>query len=87
MSTREIEKRLTAIEQEIAHLKALRGLEDKAHPIHSIERIHGIFENDSIFQEAMRLGGEWRKSQRPKGRKPRAARSSGKVVTLRELEE
>jgi hypothetical protein len=71
MSTREIEKRLAIIEQEIAHLKAERR---PAHPIHALEKIHGTFENDEAFKEATRLGRKWRESQRPNARKSKAKR-------------
>jgi hypothetical protein len=74
MSTREIEKRLAAVEQEIERLKADRAPGSKAHPIHSPERIHGIFENDRAFQEATRAGRKWRDSQHPAVRKSKARR-------------
>jgi hypothetical protein len=72
MSTREIEKRLTAVEREIAHLKYERRSVGEAHPIHVLEKIHGTFENDEAFQEATRFGRDWRQSQRPNGRKSKA---------------
>lgn len=74
MSTREIEKRLAIIEQEIAHLKAERRPPAQAHPIHALEKIHGTFENDEAFKEATRLGRKWRESQRPNARKSKAKR-------------
>jgi hypothetical protein len=74
MSTREIEKRLTAIEKEIAHLKRGRLPAAEAHPIRALEKIHGTFENDAAFREATRLGRDWRRSQRPNGRKSKAKR-------------
>jgi hypothetical protein len=74
MSTREIEKRLTAVEREIAHLKHERNPAAEAHPIHALEKIHGTFENDNAFQEATRLGRNWRQSQRPHARKSKAKR-------------
>ena len=54
-----IEKRLSAIENEIVHLKAERA-PAKAHLIHSLEKIHGTFEDDDAFREAARLGRKWR---------------------------
>jgi hypothetical protein len=74
MSAREIEKRLIAVEREVAQLKAARLPAAKTHPIHSLEKIHGIFENDAAFQEATRLGRKWRQSQRPAIRKSKAKR-------------
>jgi hypothetical protein len=70
MSTTEIEKRLTALEREIAQLKG----KPKTHPIHVLEQIHGTFENDEAFKEAARLGRKWRDSQLSNTRKPRAKR-------------
>jgi hypothetical protein len=72
MSTTEIEKRLTAIERELAQLKGERATTAKSHPIHALEQIHGAFENDEAFREAARLGRQWRESQRPKARKAKA---------------
>jgi hypothetical protein len=74
MSTREIEKRLTAVEREIAHLKQERRSATGTHPVHALEKIHGTFENDAAFQEATRLGRNWRQSQRPHARKSKAKR-------------
>ncbi len=64
MSTREIEKRLAVLEREIAQLKAERRPGAPSHPIDTLNRIRGTFENDDAFKEAMRLGRQWRKSQR-----------------------
>jgi hypothetical protein len=74
MSTHEIEKRLTAVEQEIAHLKVQRPTMGQPHPIQSLERIHGTFEDDDAFQEAARLGRKWRDAQRIVPGKPKAKR-------------
>jgi hypothetical protein len=67
----EIEKRLTALEREIAQLKR----KPKTHPIGVLEQIHGTFENDEAFKEAARLGRKWRDSQRSNTRKPKAKRN------------
>lgn len=74
MSAAELEKRLAAIEHELANLKSERASTVKTHPIHTVEKIHGTFENDEAFKEAMRLGRKWRKSQRPPGRKSKTKR-------------
>jgi hypothetical protein len=66
MSIIEIEKRLIAVENELARLKAERRITGKGHPIQALDRIHGTFENDEAFQEATRLGRKWRASQRPR---------------------
>jgi len=36
-----------------------------------LETFSGIFENDPIFLEAMKLGAEWRASTRPKAKSSR----------------
>jgi hypothetical protein len=74
MSNAEIVKRLEAIESEIAALKASVGLPPHRHPIEVINQIHGTFADDKAFNEAMRLGREWRKRDRPRSRKSRASR-------------
>ena len=63
MTTAEFEKRLTAVEQELAHLKPKPNSK-----IHWWDKIAGKFANDPAFEEAMRLGRKWRESQRPKSR-------------------
>jgi hypothetical protein len=64
MSTTNIEKRLTAIERELARLKDGRAPARRPSPIEALEQIHGAFENDDAFQEAIRLGRRWRAGQR-----------------------
>ena len=64
MSTRKLEKRLTAVESEVARLKSARAAKP-GRPIDALEQLHGTFENDQAFQEAMRLGRKWREAQRP----------------------
>lgn len=72
MSTNNIEKRLTALEREIAQLKARTVAQ--MHPVHSLDRIHGMFEDDVAFREASKLGRKWRKSDRPLTPRKRKAR-------------
>ena len=72
MTIAEIEKRLTALEQEIAQLRQVRDA--KPHPAQVLERIHGTFENDEAFREATRLGKKWRASQDPKPRRSAKAK-------------
>jgi hypothetical protein len=72
MTIAEIEKRLTALEQEIAELRQERNA--KPHPAQVLKRIHGTFENDAAFQEATRLGKRWRASQDPKPRRSPTAK-------------
>ncbi len=54
-----IEKRLTALETEVAQLKNQRQ------NLTWWEKIVGVFENDEDFDNAMRLGREYRESLRP----------------------
>ena len=74
MTTSDIAKRLSAIERDLARLKN-QGVQPtgSSHPVNALERIHGTFENDEAFQEAMRLGRKWRNSDRGT-RKPKAKR-------------
>src|SRR5258708_5259542 len=58
-----LEKRVAAIEQEIAQLKVkLAGSSEKPW----WEQISGTFANDPAYKEASRLGREYRESLRPK---------------------
>jgi hypothetical protein len=52
MKTTEIEKRLAAIEQDIANLKLNRTAAPKRHPVQTLEAIHGSFENDDAFKSS-----------------------------------
>ncbi len=74
MTTTELDKRVTTIERELASLRARRAA-GKVHPVRVIEGIHGAFENDDAFQEAMRLGRKWRKTE---GGNVRAAKAGRK---------
>lgn len=60
MSNPEIEARLTHLETEVAHLKAQIQKPDQTP---WWESILGSFENDSGYDEAMRLGREYRESR------------------------
>ena len=73
MSRADIEKRVSAVERELALLKARHDTVQPSHPIQSLERIHGTFEDDEAFREAARLGRKWRKGQRPAVRKTKAS--------------
>ena len=66
----QLERRIHALEAQIAWLKA--ELEEVRGPqIPWWEKISGSFANDPEFEEAMRLGREWRESFRPKKRSPK----------------
>ncbi len=76
MSIAEMEKRLTAVEQKLDALQTHATGSTAGHPIQSLQRIHATFENDDAFQEAMRLGRQWRQSESkpPRSGKPKAKR-------------
>jgi hypothetical protein len=67
MSAVKLEDRVAALEADDARIKAKMDAADKANPWN--EDVYGAFANDPVFLEAMRLGLEYRDSQRPKPRK------------------
>ena len=70
MSAKPLKARIEALEEEVARLKALvEGKEKPKDPW--LETVWGAFANDPAFEEAMRLGREYRESQRPKPSKRR----------------
>ena len=78
MAIREIELRVTRLEAEMAQLK--KQLEQMAPPTGDwLDSIYGAFANDPHFEEAMRLGREYRESLRPKPRKKRAGKKALKT--------
>ncbi len=62
MATTSLEERVAALEAEVARLK--QQLEPQAKKPWWEERI-AAFANDPMYDEAMRLGAEYRRSQRP----------------------
>lgn len=69
-----LEKRLAAVEAELAELKRQNGAkknEDKPW----WEKIYGSFEGNPHFKEAMELGRKYRESFRPKPRKKKPKRA------------
>ena len=60
-----LEERVAALESEVARLKQERA--NEAPPKKPWwEEIRGTFKDDTAYQEAMRLGREYRASLRPK---------------------
>ena len=65
MAKAKLEDRVTALEAEVARLKEkLESAANSSKPWW--EQIAGTFANDPVYEEAMRLGREYRESQRPK---------------------
>jgi len=65
MSSADLETRVSALEAELAKLKAEISTSSGRQGLWWDE-ISGIFANDPAFEEAMRLGRKWRESFRPK---------------------
>jgi hypothetical protein len=59
----EIEKRVTALEEELASLKKKFAGTRAQEPWW--ERITGTFEKDPVYQRAMKLGRQYRQSLKP----------------------
>lgn len=60
----ELEKRIATLEVEVARLKA--RLDEPPSEPPWWEKISGAFAGDPAFEEAMRLGRQYRESQQPK---------------------
>lgn len=70
MAARELELRVAALEAEMAQVKQkIEAVTEPAKPWW--RQIYGTFANDPLYEEAMRLGREYRESLRP----PSAKRS------------
>jgi hypothetical protein len=70
MATVPLEDRVAALEAEVERIKArIEGGTSQAEP--GWKKLWGTFANDSMYQEAMLLGREFRESQRPKPSKRR----------------
>lgn len=76
MAVSEIEQRVAALEADMARVKEQL---EKCVPAQKdwLDEIYGAFEDDPIFEEAMRLGREYRESLRPKAAR-KTARAAGK---------
>lgn len=62
MTTQQLEARLVTLEEEMAQIKRLLMIEEEPSQIPWWEKIAGSFADDPDFDEAERLGREWRKS-------------------------
>ena len=70
MASKELEKRVTALEEELAVLRRLMENQGAAKPWW--EQIAGTFAHDPVYEAAMELGRKYRESLRPatpRGRK------------------
>jgi hypothetical protein len=72
MSRAKLSERVTAVEREIAELRERLRPPQKSW----IDQIYGAFANDAVYDEAMRLGREYRESLRPKAKKKLRAKES-----------
>jgi len=64
MSTTSLERRVAALEAEVAHLRHQQAIAPVSRKPWW-EAIRGTFKEDPVYDEAMRLGGEWREAQHP----------------------
>jgi hypothetical protein len=64
MASARLEERVAALEAEVAKLK--RKLEERDLIAPWWEQIAGTFQNDPLYERAMRLGQQYRQSLRPK---------------------
>ena len=75
MAVTSIEERVAALEVEVARLKQqISAVNKPSGPWW--QEICGAFEDDPMFEEAMRLGREYRESLRPKAPKRPTKQSS-----------
>lgn len=65
MSIEALEERITALEIQVKQLKQISD-PNAADEVPWWEKIRGQFKDDPIYEEAMRLGREYRESLRPK---------------------
>ena len=65
MATGTLEERMAAVEQELAQLKKQLQAETPPASLPWWEKIAGTFANSEHYDEAMRLGRQYRESLRP----------------------
>ena len=62
MTLEQLERRLTDLEREVAELRKARRVEPMR-PYNSFRHTFGMFANDPVFDEIVRLGREYRQSE------------------------
>jgi hypothetical protein len=67
MAKADLEQRVAALEVEIVRLREIVAEQARTNR-HGWKKVVGSFEDDPMFEEAMRLGREYRESTRPKPR-------------------
>jgi hypothetical protein len=83
MAVAQIEQRVAALEADVARLK--EQLESAVPPRGDwLDEIYGAFADDPHFEEAMRLGREYRESLRPKATRRVARKRAMKAVKGRQ---
>jgi hypothetical protein len=65
MATVPLEERVAAVENEVERLKRQIEAAQSQKSVPWFEKIFGTFKDDAVYEEAMRLGKEYRLSQRP----------------------
>jgi hypothetical protein len=76
MASETLEARLSVLEREMAQIKRL--LRTKSGPAEPWwERIAGVFEDDPVFEQAMKLGRQYRESLRPRRGEQRGRKNGG----------
>ncbi len=64
MSIPTLEERVAALEAELAQLRTQQMGEAAVKEVPWWKKIVGVFQDDPAFEEAVRLGREWREAQR-----------------------
>ncbi len=65
MSTPTLEERVAALEDKLRQFEHRQGTGEPPDVPQGWKRFVGVFQDDPAFEEAVRLGREWRESQRP----------------------
>ena len=78
-ATIKLESRVAALEAEVGRLKEQLGKPPGSQG-DWLDEIYGVFANDPIYEEAMRLGREYRESLRPNAARKPARKTAKKSV-------